>query len=267
MIGGPESLKNALEDAVRKAVFGKRFAVAFSGGLDSGIIAAIAKKYADGATLYTVGSKDSHDVREACSSAGELGMRWVHIPMTRYDVLECLREMINITRTRDPVTLSFEIPLYFVCKNCTEKEIIGGQGADELFAGYSKYIGLNEEELKGRMAEDMRKLSDETLLHEERIADHFGKNMHYPYLDGKVIEAAGCLEFSAVSHSDGPLARKKVLREVSDLIGYPNISTKEKKAAQYGSGAMALIKKICKEENVTYTELIDSLCREVLYDG
>jgi len=267
MTDSREALKKALENAVRNAVSGKPFAIAFSGGLDSGIVAAIAKEHAKEPILYTVGSIDSYDVREARSSAGELGMKWVHIPITEDDVLKGLKEMIRITGTRDPVTLSFEIPLFFVLKDCTEEEVISGQGADELFAGYSKYIGLNEEDLKERMAEDMRKLSGVTLLHEKKIAEHFGKRIHYPFLDGKVIEAAGCLELDAVAPSDGPLTRKKPLREVSDLIGYPNISAKEKKAAQYGSGTMALIKNICKKKGVTYVELIDELSREVLHDG
>ena len=266
-MSGPGSLRKALDDAVRKAVSGKTVAVAFSGGLDSGIVAAIAKKYAKEQTLYTVGSEGSHDVREAEASAGELGMRWVHIPITEDDVLEGLKEMISVTGTKDPVTLSFEIPLFFVFKNCAEEEVIGGQGADELFAGYSKYIGLKEEDLKERMAQDMRKLSNDTLPHEERVAEHFGKKMHYPFLDEGVIEAAGSLELSSVAPADDPVSRKRVLREVSDLIGCPNISAKEKKAAQYGSGAMALIKKICREKGVTYAELIELLCGEVLHGG
>jgi len=263
MTGGPESLRRTLDDAVREAVSGKPVAVAFSGGLDSGIVAAVVKKYAKEHTLYTVGSTGSHDVKEAASAAEELGMRWVRIPISEDDVLEGLKEMISVTGTRDPVTLSFEIPLFFVCKNCTEEEVIGGQGADELFAGYSKYIGLSEEDLKNRMAEDMRKLTEHTLPHEKKVAEHFGKKMHYPFLDGKVMEAAGRLEFGAVAPAGDPVSRKRVLRDVSDLFGYPNISAKEKKAAQYGSGTMALIRKICKDKGVTYAELIEMLCREV----
>ncbi|MDR0509100.1 MAG: asparagine synthase [Candidatus Methanoplasma sp.] len=257
------SLRKALDGAVREAVSGKNAAVAFSGGLDSGIIAAAAKEYAEGTTLYTVGSEGSHDIREAGSSAEEFGMRLICIPITEDDVLKGLKEMILITGTKDPVTLSFEVPLFFVCKNCAEWDVITGQGADELFAGYSKYIGLNENDLKEKRAEDMRKLFEHTLPHEKKVAEHFGKKMHYPYLDEKVIEAVNGLELGAIAPADDPASRKRVLREVSDLAGYPNISAKEKKAAQYGSGTMALIKKICRDRNVTYACLIEMLCREV----
>ena len=267
MISGPEPLRKALESAVCEAVAGKDIAVAFSGGLDSGIVAALAKNHAKGATLYTVGSRGSYDAAEAEPLADELGMQWVRIPIAEEDVLECLKEMMSVTGTKDPVTLSFEIPLFFVCKNCTEKDIVGGQGADELFAGYSKYVGLDEDALGKKMADDMRKLSEHTLPHERKIAEHFGKKMHYPFLNKDVIETVKGLGLGAVAPAGGAASRKRALREVSDLIGYPNISAKEKKAAQYGSGAMALIKKICRERNTTYAGLIEMLCGEVGRNG
>ncbi|MCL2296449.1 MAG: asparagine synthase-related protein [Methanomassiliicoccaceae archaeon] len=263
MTSGPGSLWKALDGAVRESVSDKNTAVAFSGGLDSGIIAAVVKECAKEATLYTVGSKGSHDVREARSSAEELGMRLVHIEITEDRVMDCLREMISITGTKDPVTLSFEIPLFFVCKNCAEKEIITGQGADELFAGYSKYIGLNGNDLREKMAEDMRKLSEITLPHEKKVAEHFRKRIHYPFLDENVVKAVNALGIDAIAPADDPLSRKRALREVSELAGYSNISVKEKKAAQYGSGSMALIKKICRDRNMTYSGLIEMLCTEV----
>ena len=262
MTSGAGSLKKALEDAVCSAVSGKDVAVAFSGGLDSGIVAALTKEYAREAVLYTVGSKDSHDAGEAEDSAEELGMRLVHITITEDDVLEGLREMIRITGTKDPVTLSFELPLFFVCGECREKEIIGGQGADELFAGYSKYVGLDGDALRKMTADDMRKLSESTLPHESKVAAHFGKRIHYPFLNEKVKEEAARLSAGLIVPADDPASRKRVLRDVAGMMGYAGISAKEKKAAQYGSGAMAMIKKICRSRNVTYAELIESICAE-----
>ena len=263
MTGGTEQLVKALKDSVYNTITGRTVAIAFSGGLDSGIIAALAKECGSGNTLYTVGSENSHDILGAGAAAADLGMRWVSLLITENDVLECLKEMISVTGTTDPVTLSFEIPLFFVCKNCEEKDIITGQGADELFAGYSKYVGLDANALEIMIADDMKKLSGETLPHEKMVAEHFGKRIHYPYLDNEVIKAAGSLASGTIAPDSDPLSRKKALRTVSDLIGYPNISKKEKKAAQYSSGAMVLIKKICKEKGVTYRELIETLSGEV----
>jgi asparagine synthase (glutamine-hydrolysing) len=260
MTSGHGSLRKALDGAVRDAVSGKDIAVAFSGGLDSGVAAAIANGYAKKATLYTAGSKGSHDVKEAEPSAKELGMSWVHIPMTEEDVIEGLRAMISVTGTKDPVVLSFELPLFLVCKNCEEKDILTGQGADELFAGYSKYVGLDEEDLGRKRDGDMMKLFDITLPHERKVAEHFGKKIHYPFLDGNVVGEVDSLGLGSIA-PDGNGSRKMILRDISGMIGCGGISQKEKKAAQYGSGAMALIKKICRSKGVTYAELIEMIGR------
>ncbi|MCL1978970.1 MAG: asparagine synthase-related protein [Methanomassiliicoccaceae archaeon] len=261
MTSDPGPLSKALDNAIRNAVSGKDVGIAFSGGLDSGVVAAIAGEYAAKARLYTVGSKDSRDVEEARSSAEELRMEWAHIPLTEDGVKEGLREMISITGTKDPVTLSFELPLFFVCMNCEEEEIITGQGADELFAGYSKYIGLSGDDLKRRTAEDMRKLSEVTIPHERKVAEHFGKKIHYPFLDKEVVKEARAAD-NGCAPDGSPGSRKRTLREVSDIIGCPWLSVKEKRSAQYSSGAMALIKKICRDGGMTYAELIGTLSGE-----
>ena len=52
-----------LDGAVRSMTEGRDVAVAFSGGLDSGIIAVLTKRYARSVKLYTVGTADSYDVQ------------------------------------------------------------------------------------------------------------------------------------------------------------------------------------------------------------
>ena len=252
-------MKNAIEDAVRKAAAGKNIAVAFSGGLDSGILAALTMKHASGYSLYTVGTEGSSDVRTAASYNNEFRSHWVHIPIDEHCVLEGLRSIISITGVKDPVTLSFEIPLYFVCKECREKEIITGQGADELFGGYSKYINLKEEDLKNMISEDLKKLRESTLICERKIAEFFKKSIHHPFTDAPVVTAVNDLGVGEIKSTDDPASRKRILREVAVSMGYPEIASMEKKAAQYGSGAMAILKKICKSKGVTYSELIEKI--------
>ena len=264
MTGGAGQIKKALEDAVCDTVTGKEVAVAFSGGLDSGTIAAIVNKHAGKATLYTVGAKGSHDIKEATASAEELGMSGGYLEIDEDDVLEGIRDIISVTGIRDPVIISFEIPLYFVCRSSKEKDILTGQGADELFAGYSKYIGLDEYSLKRMVSEDMRKLLDVTLPREKRIAAHFEKKIHHPFLDPNVIREIERLDIRDIIPTDDPGSRKRVLREISRSFGCAGISNKKKKAAQYSSGTMALIKNVCRVNGQTYAELIDFISKEVL---
>jgi len=219
----------------------------------------LTKEYAKKVSLYVVGTNSSYDIREASTAAKELDMRLFIITIEKKDVMEALREMIRIAGTKDPVTLSFEIPLYFVCKKCMERDVISGQGADELFAGYSKYIGLNTADLKEKISSDKKKLHEITIPHERMVASYFGKNIHHPFLDEAVEKEAYIPD---TIPEDDPLIRKKALRDVAEMMGLHSLSLKEKKAAQYGSGAMAIIKKICRNRNMTYAELIDWISSE-----
>lgn len=256
-----EELFKALDDAVRDAVAGKEIAVAFSGGLDSGIIAVMAGKYSENITLYTVGTETSHDLLAARDAANIMGMELKHIFIDEDKVMDGLRDIIRITGTKDPVTLSFELPLYLVCREYKGSEIIGGQGADELFAGYSKYVGLGEKELSIAVESDKRKLKEVTIPHETAVAGHFNKTIHYPFMDAKVIRVVEDAGIHAIMPSDPPNSRKRMLRDVADAMGCQYFSNKEKKAAQYGSGAMDIIKRICRSKGLTYRELIEMLER------
>ena len=181
-----ENLERAIVSAIRSEVEDQDIAVAFSGGLDSGLVAAISKDYARSVTLYTSGRDQSYDVVMAQEMSEQLGLPWLHIPITEDNIEARLREMITITGTSSPLTLSFELPMFFVCRTVHEKYIIGGQGSDELFYGYNKYVGLPDDELVRMRKSDLGKLITSTIPHETKVADHFGKKIFYPYMDSLV---------------------------------------------------------------------------------
>ena len=246
-------LTGVLRSAIRRMVEGRDVAVAFSGGLDSGIVAAITKEYARSVKLYTAGVQDAYDVLESRDVAAKLGIEWEHILISESDLEDCIKDMIGVTGTVNPITLSFEIPLYYVSKTVKEKFIIGGQGADELFAGYSKYVGLPEDEFRDLREADMARLFNETLGHERMVSEHFGKTVLYPYLDKEVMDVVGKIDMADLIPGD---VRKENLRKVAENIGQPEVAAKKKKAAQYGSGAMNLFRKIAKRKGVTVNEMV-----------
>lgn len=249
-------LTGTMREVVRQMVEGKEIAVAFSGGLDCGIVAAIAKEYASSVKLYTAGVEDAYDVRESEGLSKILGLEWEHILVSESDLEENIREMIEVTGTADPVTLSFEIPLFYVSKHVKERFIIGGQGADELFAGYSKYIGLTEDEFRDLRDADMARLFGQTLAHESAVAKHFDKTVYYPYLDRRVMDVVSKLDMKDLVPGE---MRKENLRKVAEMIGQPEVAAKKKKAAQYGSGAMNLFRKIAKKKGMTVNEMVTGM--------
>ena len=276
MVCTSESIGEVIDDAVRRGTKGKDVAVAFSGGLDSGLVAALTKKYSSGARLYTAGilkdggEKDdvqywSHDARTAKETASHLEMEWIHIRITESDLMENVEDMMRITGTTDPLTIAFELPLFYVCSDCKESTVIGGQGADEVFGGYSKYVGLDTEPFMETRREDIRRLNEITLLHERKVAKHFGKEILYPFLDPDLLKMVDEMGAEAIIPQES--GRKTVLRNVAKDMGYDFIADKEKKAAQYGSGVMYAIRRICKKNGVTYGELISNLSQKIRSDG
>jgi len=262
MAANTENLENAIVSAVRNGVEDQDIAVAFSGGLDSGLVAAIAKDYARSVTLYTSGKDQSYDVVMAREMSEQLGLPWLHIPITEDNIEARLREMISITATSSPLTLSFELPLFFVCRTVHEKLILGGQGSDEMFAGYSKYIGLSEEELNRARKSDIGKLITSTIPHETKVADHFGKKILYPYLDPLVTMEVSSMDLKDLMPKDAD-NRKLLLKQVARNLGYPFIAEKKKKAAQYGSGTMDLVRDVAKQKGMTYSELVESIYKDI----
>jgi len=257
-----ENLENALISAIKSQVQGEDIAVAFSGGLDSGLVAAIAKDYAKSVTLYTSGKDQSYDVVMAQEMSEELGLPWLHIPLTEDNIEARLREMISITGTSSPLTLSFELPLFFVCRTVREKYILSGQGSDELFAGYSKYVGMSIEELERVRKTDIGKLISSTVPHETKVADHYGRKILYPYLDPLVTMQVNAMDLNELKPADAD-HRKMLLRQIANDLGYPFIAQKKKKAAQYGSGTMDLVRKVASDKGLTYTELVDQIYKEI----
>lgn len=253
IMSASSELTMALRDVIREMVEGRDIAVAFSGGLDCGIVASIAKDYARSIHLYTAGVDDAYDVNESRELSAILGIDWDHLMISEDDIEDTVKEMISITGTVNPITLSFEIPLFYVSKNVPEQLIIGGQGADELFAGYSKYIGMSEDQFKDQREADMASLLTKTLSHESMVADHFGKKILYPYLDERIVSIVDRMDMKDLMPGD---VRKKTLRDVAEEIGQPEVAAKKKKAAQYGSGAMNLFRKVAKKKGMTVNEMI-----------
>ena len=130
-----EALGKALEESVRKVSEGKRVGIAFSGGMDSGLLAALASKYAKSVTCYTCGTNDSFDVATGKELAEKLDLPWAHCRISEENIEDTIRELILATGVSDPFTISYELQLFCVCREADERMILSGQGSDEYFGG------------------------------------------------------------------------------------------------------------------------------------
>ena len=113
-------LKTALGRAVELRLTSAS-GIAFSGGIDSTFLAALAKKINPAISLYAVGLPDSHDIIQAESAAEAIGMKdslKVHL-LSLKEIESAVPHVIYATESVDPMRIAIGLPLYFVGRNCT----------------------------------------------------------------------------------------------------------------------------------------------------
>jgi asparagine synthase (glutamine-hydrolysing) len=249
-----EQLAALIQKAVQK-VIADDIAILLSGGIDSSLLAYVASKQKS-IVAYTVGVENSYDFKAADSAARLLGINANKVIIKEKDVNEGIIELINIDPSQDALELSFNLPLYFVCKSAKEKILLTGQGSDEVFGGYKKY---KTEPM--RMKEDLNKVLNSTIVKEIKIANYFKKDLKTPYLDPEILAFSKSLPDSDKISSD---SEKIILRKAAIILGLPEeIAARKKKAAQYGSGINKILKKLAKDKNQEIHQYISTLKNKI----
>ena len=256
-------MERVIVDAVRNAVEGKDVAVAFSGGLDSGLISAIAKRYANSVHLYTCGTDKAHDVIMAKDLSDKLELPWTQVQISKRNVELLIKEMVSATGTTDPFTISYELQLFCVCREAKENVVITGQGADEYFMGCAKFVDQPDKDYEMQKDAAVERLLKVSIPCEKAIAKHFGKDLLYPYMTEEVLAEIRKLDQDDLRPKDMD-SRKSILRDIAVNLGQPCIAERKKKSSQYGSETTNIIRMLSREKGMFYNEYIASLCEEVL---
>lgn len=242
-----------------------KIAVVFSGGLDSTLIAKLASNHAR-VKCYTTGSLHSYDVEYAKSVADKIGLNLQVIEISKEKLEKDLPDLVKIGGT-NPVKIGASVPLYYVCRNCDERMLLSGQGADEVFAGYHKYLRILDEagysEVEKEVRSDIDSMYEENLNRERRICRRFEKEIRYPFIDPDFVEHALQVpvqekikkvdqeEFGCVDElDDEKYIRKYFLRKVGEEANLPPVVlNRKKRAAQYGSRSHKMIVKLAKKHD------------------
>lgn len=252
-----EGLKKALEYST-KIRAGDKMGILFSGGLDSSLLALIASKYGD-VVLYTAGAEGSQDLEWARSVSAELDLPLREYVFDLKDIEDAIPRVMFAIEEPNPMNLAIGIPMYFATKLAGEdgiKILLSGQGADELFGGYAKYLKRPE-----LMERDVLELGEKNLVRDDKVAMLNGVEGRLPVLDLNVIKLALSMPLN-YKIEDG--IRKRILREVALEMGLPKrVGFREKKACQYGSNSQRMIEKIAKRRGLRLREFARNIYDDV----
>ncbi|WP_195596727.1 asparagine synthase B [Coprobacter fastidiosus] len=230
-------LKRSLEAAVQRQLMSDvPYGVLLSGGLDSSIISAIAKKYAakrienDSKTdawwpqlhSFAVGLKGAPDLKAAKKVADYIGTVHHEINYTVQEGLDAIRNVIYYIETYDVTTVRASTPMYLlarVIKSMGIKMVLSGEGADEVFGGYLYFHKAPD--AKAFHEETVRKIGKLYLydcLRANKSLSAWGVEGRVPFLDKEFLDVAMRLNPEA-KMSPGKVIEKKILREAfSDML-------------------------------------------------
>ncbi len=237
----PDPPSCTLEDAIVTAVDlrSDEGVVAFSGGVDSGLVAGLARL-----PCVTVGVEGSHDIAWAAKAARTMGLDLTIVSPTQDEVAEALARVIRvIPDPTNPVEASIATTLFFAAAWAGEQghtRILAGQGADELFGGYARY--LTSPNLAAELERDFADLGRQG-VRDQAVAALHGAYLSMPYLDVRVVRAAQAIP--ARERVRGGV-RKYPLRVVAERHIPIEIARAEKKAMQYGSGIWRIIQRLAR---------------------
>ncbi|PAV13811.1 asparagine synthase [Methanosarcina spelaei] len=255
-------LKAALEKAVEIRLT-KTAGIAFSGGIDSTFLATLAKSIDPSISLYAVGLPNSHDLTQAQRAAEVAGMKGslrTHL-LSPEEIEDAIPDIIYSTESTDPMKIAIGLPLYFVAKTAKEdgkRVLLTGQGADELFGGYSRHEGFLEqgpEVLDREIYSDIQNISVINLERDDMVTMANSVELRVPFLDKEVIKTGLAISPELkVLKKDGLYIRKYILRKAAESLLPSELLWKEKKAIQYGTGVQKVLDKLARDAGFSKKE-------------
>ncbi len=202
-------LRQALEDAVHRQLMSDvPYGVLLSGGLDSSITSALAKKYAERRIeaddkeqawwpqlhSFSVGLEGSPDLAAAQSVANHIGTVHHEVKFTIQEGLDAIKDVIYQLETYDITTVRASTPMYLmarVIKSMGIKMVLSGEGADELFGGYLYFHKApNAKEFHDETVRKLNKLHMYDCLRANKSLAAWGIEGRVPFLDKEFIEVA-----------------------------------------------------------------------------
>jgi len=263
-------LKNLLFEATTERVKGiEKIAVAFSGGLDSAVVALLAKMSGVDVYLISVGLENQQELQHAESASKVLGLP-IHVQTyIMSDVEKVVSKVLWLIEEPDLMKVGVAIPFFWTAESASKigcRVLLAGQGGDELFGGYRRYLAeldqKGPEALQKILYQDITSSSKTNFQRDNPVCVFHKVELRLPFIDHEVVNFALSLPIELKIESTVDELRKRVLREVAESLKIPNfIANRTKKAVQYATGVSKTLEKLAKSEGLT----VGSYLKELFY--
>jgi len=203
------ALREALDAAVHRQLMSDvPYGVLLSGGLDSSITSAIAKKYADKRIesgdkdaawwpqlhSFAIGLDGSPDLAAAQKVANHLGTVHHEIKFTIQEGIDAIKDVVYHLETYDITTIRASTPMYLMARAIKAmgiKMVLSGEGADEIFGGYLYFHKApNEKEFHDETVRKLDKLHMYDCLRANKSLAAWGIEGRVPFLDKEFMDVA-----------------------------------------------------------------------------
>lgn len=249
-----DELRDSLEAAVKRQLMcDVPYGVLLSGGLDSSVISAITKIYADkrvedddqsGAWWpqlhsFAVGLEGSPDLIAAQEVAQHLGTVHHEIHFTVQEGIDALRDVIYHIETYDVTTIRASTPMYLMARKIKAmgiKMVLSGEGSDEVFGGYLYFHKApNAKEFHEETLRKLSKLNMFDCARANKSLAAWGIEGRVPFLDKEFLDVAMRLNPEAKMCSNGKI-EKHILREAFEQYLPHSVAWRQKEQFSDGVG-------------------------------
>ncbi|MEM7454951.1 MAG: asparagine synthase B [Planctomycetota bacterium] len=249
-----EALTEALEEAVKRQLMTDvPYGVLISGGLDSSIISAIARKYVqhrvedDGKSpawwpslhSFAIGLEGSPDLEKAAVVAEHLGTVHHELKYTIQEGLDAIRDVIYHVETYDVTTIRASTPMFLMSRKIRAmgiKMVLSGEGADEVFGGYLYF----------HKAPDAREFHEESVrkvlalnlfdcARANKSMAAWGVEARVPFLDKEFVDVAMRINPRDKMCGDGRM-EKQILRDCFGELLPEEVANRQKEQFSDGVG-------------------------------
>jgi asparagine synthase (glutamine-hydrolysing) len=280
-------IQKRFEESVARRITNADCEIGFllSGGLDSSLVAVVAKKL--GVTnmkTFSIGQTDSPDILAARKVAEFLGSNHHEVLFDFDEGVQVIPEVIKSLESYDTTTIRASTPMWLLCKwiskNTNCKVILSGEGSDELFGGYLYFKGApSEEAFQAETIRRVRLLHQFDVLRADRCAAAHGLELRVPFLDRDFVDTAIQIPPGLKMTTE----EKKILRDAfdgylpeeilrrkkdafSDAVGYGWVDHVKTHASKLFSDSLLKVISVQTNNHNTPITMEEAMYRHIFYN-